>query len=598
MSRSEDYLDNLLTSVTDKLSEFDDDFEQNRESLKNSYQTQNDLPSKTQSALDEIREDNFLREFEEELRSDNARNDNEDDDFLREFEQELNGEADDVYQSPQVDSYVDEMGALINHPDEADDKQLEVDTMSPENTDFDDLFGGNSIDDLLAADPVVEEPDELTVNRDDIFDDMASDSQTVTLETAAQDTGEDGISQMGNEKEEPMSAPEGMEGLEDIFGDLFDEEDGGLLDEVRASIEQEQKNAAQDDVTESVTENLDDGLEQILNESDDEAISEIDKLLAEDERTQAMEEPIGNAEDPLSMGPDFSFDEASVNPLEEDGKKRKREKNPNSLFGKLSRALFGTPEEFNPEAAAEYEAAKAEMDKKAEKDAQDLKEKKRQEKEEKQQQKKEAAEEKKKAKEAAKAEKAAKKASKPKKEKKPKKKNNVPKEPPLPKVPVIMMWVLALSLMVLIFLGTSLIGYFSPLKESKEAFDQGDYVAAYERLHGLKVKSADESLYHASAALAGIQTELDAYQALMEHKQYELALDALVRGLGRCDVHSAEAEEWGVSDKLSEMQSTLRKLLKEQFNISGRRARKLYSIKKRSEYTMELQEILEGLGLK
>ena len=143
-----------------------------------------------------------------------------------------------------------------------------------------------------------------------------------------------------------------------------------------------------------------------------------------------------------------------------------------------------------------------------------------------------------------------------------------------------------------------MIGYFSPLKESKEAFDQGDYVAAYERLHGLKVKSADESLYHASAALAGIQTELDAYQALMEHKQYELALDALVRGLGRCDVHSAEAEEWGVSDKLSEMQSTLRKLLKEQFNISGRRARKLYSIKKRSEYTMELQEILEGLGLK
>ena len=46
MSRSEDYLDNLLTSVTDKLNEFDDDFEQNRESLKESYQTQNDLLQK------------------------------------------------------------------------------------------------------------------------------------------------------------------------------------------------------------------------------------------------------------------------------------------------------------------------------------------------------------------------------------------------------------------------------------------------------------------------------------------------------------------------------------------------------------------------
>ena len=59
MSRNEDYLDNLLTSVTDRLSEFDDDFEQNRESLKQSYQTQNDLPPKTQSALNEVREDSF-----------------------------------------------------------------------------------------------------------------------------------------------------------------------------------------------------------------------------------------------------------------------------------------------------------------------------------------------------------------------------------------------------------------------------------------------------------------------------------------------------------------------------------------------------------
>ena len=35
MSRSEDYLDNLLTSVTDKLDEFDDEIEQNRESKEN-----------------------------------------------------------------------------------------------------------------------------------------------------------------------------------------------------------------------------------------------------------------------------------------------------------------------------------------------------------------------------------------------------------------------------------------------------------------------------------------------------------------------------------------------------------------------------------
>lgn len=610
MSRSEDYLDNLLTSVTDKLNEFDDDFEQNREALKESYQTQNDLPSKTQSALDEIREDNFLKEFEQELRGDDMSAGSEEDNFLREFEQELNGEADDAYQSPQVGQYVDQMEDLIGRPDGkgAGDMPLEVNTLSQDETNFDDLFENDSFGDLFNSDPDgVNAADEITSQitgddngmPDDLTQDLSQDSQTVVLDEAAQDTGEDGFSQMGNDQEGPMEAPEGMEGLEDIFGDLFDQEDGGLLDEVRASIEQERQeseNLTQQDTAAVETERLDDGLEQILNASDDEAISEIDRLLSDDgESTQAVETPV--KEDPLAMGPDFSFDESAVNLPGEDGKKRKKEKNPNSFFAKLSRSLFGTPQELDPEAAAEYETAKAEYDKKQEKNAQELKERKQQEKEAKKQQKKEAAEEKKKEKEAAKAEKAAKKASKPKKEKKPKKKSDVPKEPPLPKVPVIMMWVLALSLMVLIFLGTSLVGYFSPVKESKEAFDQGDYVTAYERLKGIKVKKADQELFHAATALAGIQTELDAYNALMEHKQYELALDALVRGYGRCEVHSAEAEEWGVSEQLTKMQATLRKLLKEQFNVTSHRARKLYKIKKRTEYTMALQEILEGLGL-
>ena len=136
---------------------------------------------------------------------------------------------------------------------------------------------------------------------DDLTQDLSQDSQTVVLDEAAQDTGEDGFSQMGNDQEGPMEAPEGMEGLEDIFGDLFDQEDGGLLDEVRASIEQERQeseNLTQQDTAAVETERLDDGLEQILNASDDEAISEIDRLLSDDgESTQAVETPV--KEDPL-----------------------------------------------------------------------------------------------------------------------------------------------------------------------------------------------------------------------------------------------------------------------------------------------------------
>lgn len=559
MSRSEDYLDNLLTSVTDTLNEFDNDFEQNRESLKESYQTQNDLPSKTQSALDEIREENFLREFEDEINRGKS-----DDDFLSEFERELNGDADaDLYTSAGRDDTI----AL---------QDVNMDTADELDADLEELFREDSETTAMPDEPATAA--------------FEQEPQTVSLETPEPDMGEDVFSQMANEQDKSMEAPKGMEGLEDIFGEFGDAD--SILQELENGITQPSDDSSAVQEAES---SVGESLTEILNESDEEALSEIDKLLNTEEQdgdTQAMDAEA----DPLPMGPDFSFDESSLGE-EDGGEKKKKERNKNGFFGKISRMLFGTPAELDPEAAAEYEAAKAALGKNEETDPKVLKEKKKQEKELKKQQKKEAAEQKKQEKDAAKAEKAAKKAAKPKKEKKPKQKNKMPKEPPLPKVPVMMMWILALSLLVLVFLGTSLVGYSLPVKESREAFESGDYVTAYRKLQGMKVRKNDKELLKASSTLAGIQTELDAYTALMEQKQYEMALDCLVRGFNRCNLHSADAEEWNVADKLTDLQNKFDLLLKEQFDVSKRKAKKLYQIKKRSDYTMELHKILDQLGL-
>lgn len=601
MSRSEDYLDNLLTSVTDRLNEFDDDFEQNRESFKESYQTQNDLPSKTQSALDEIREENFLREFEDELNKGRA-----DEDFLAEFERELNGE--DVQPAAQEEPEMDLLDELFSQMNEEKDDQT-IEMPQPDQTD---------------ADPFAEmrtmEPDEAASSSDEhtLEPDFLSDEDLTSMfkepeeepeipdfsgfddepATTAMDSGDDEATTERNdeepqtvamdtqEQEKSMEAPKGMEGLEDIFGDILGDDADSLINELENGTLSEDADRTQQN-TEPI---LDDRLKDILDGSDEEALSEIDQLLDADSDSGTQEK-----EDPLAMAPDFSYEESSLGEGET-GEKKKREKNKNGLFGKISRMLFGTPAELDPEAAAEYEAAKAAM-KQTEEDPKAVKERKKQEKEQKKQQKKEEAEKKKQEKDAAKAEKAAKKAAKPKKEKKPKQKKQVPKEPPLPKVPVMMMWILALSLMVLVFLGTFLIGYSTPVKASKEAFEKGDYVTAYEKLQGIKVRAADKDLLKASSALAGIQAQLDAYIALMEQKQYEMALDALIRGYGRCLLNSADAEEWGVLDELEKMQDQFDLLLKEQFDVTKHRAKKLYNINKRSEYTLALHEILDKLGM-
>ena len=144
MSRNEDYLDNLLTSVTDTLNQFDDDFEQNRESLKQSYQTQNNLPPKTQSALDEVREDNFLKEFEEDLQ-----NDESDDDFMRDFERELQGEM------------TSDAGQLESNEDE--DEGIPLETEHPDmESDLEDILSDFSdIPDISGADTPVDFNDDV-----------------------------------------------------------------------------------------------------------------------------------------------------------------------------------------------------------------------------------------------------------------------------------------------------------------------------------------------------------------------------------------------------------------------------------------------------
>jgi hypothetical protein len=617
MSRSEDYLDNLLTSVTDRLNEFDDDFEQNRESFKESYQTQNDLPSKTQSALDEIREENFLREFEDELNKGRA-----DEDFLAEFERELNGE--DVQPAAQEEPEMDLLDELFSQMNEEKDDQT-IEMPQPDQTDADpfadmrtmepdeaasssdehtlepDFLSDEDLTSMLKEpeeEPAVpdltsmlKEPEEEPAIPDfSGFDDepatAAMDSGNDEATTALNDEEPQTVAMDTQEQEKSMEAPKGMEGLEDIFGDILGDDADSLINELENGTLSEDADRTQQN-TEPI---LDDRLKDILDGSDEDALSEIDQLLDADSDSGTQEK-----EDPLAMAPDFSYEESSLGDGET-GEKKKREKNKNGLFGKISRMLFGTPAELDPEAAAEYEAAKAAM-KQTEEDPKAVKERKKQEKEQKKQQKKEEAEKKKQEKDAAKAEKAAKKAAKPKKEKKPKQKKQVPKEPPLPKVPVMMMWILALSLMVLVFLGTFLIGYSTPVKASKEAFEKGDYVTAYEKLQGIKVRAADKDLLKASSALAGIQAQLDAYIALMEQKQYEMALDALIRGYGRCLLNSADAEEWGVLDELEKMQDQFDLLLKEQFDVTKHRAKKLYNINKRSEYTLALHEILDKLGM-
>ena len=83
-----------------------------------------------------------------------------------------------------------------------------------------------------------------------------------------------------------------------------------------------------------------------------------------------------------------------------------------------------------------------------------------------------------------------------KKEKAPKvKKEKPPKEidrtPPLPKKPVILIFIMALSILILILLGSSNLQYGQDMQQAKDDFASGSYVTAFQTIAGSSVKGKD-----------------------------------------------------------------------------------------------------------
>jgi hypothetical protein len=141
------------------------------------------------------------------------------------------------------------------------------------------------------------------------------------------------------------------------------------------------------------------------------------------------------------------------------------------------------------------------------------------------------------------------------------------------------------------------VGHATFISAAERDFDKGDYVSSYRELSGVELADSEVELYERSKVLAGVQTELDAYYSLMDVRKFELALDSLVRALGRSDLHMDDAEEWDVTVQMNTLVSEIEKQLTDQFNVTPEQARELYAIDDREEYSLALDQVLKDLGL-
>ena len=659
MSQSEDYLDGLLNSINKAKTDADEVQERvtstNQKILESRKAVAPDEDFFTATGIDAsaledmkprnshpylrkvLSEEDFLRQFEEELAVDDA------DSFISDFEQEIDEEERIFQETGQVPESENVVGALLDNIKTVvsdAQKQMDADEESSveeeeipvednndsseenvaEDSEDDSMIGGFDLEALMNADDSEKSEGAKASDSDSDGEESSLDGVDLAGDEPIKlaDDDENDLSEFITEEssdEEPD-----LGGLELESEESSDEDDFGFsLDDVTSDVEEE---PLDDSLKEFLPDEMDaldealygDGEEPNLSGEDD---MDLENLLdGDDEDLLDIQSLLSGDEEGAAEGAEIDESaEASADEPSDDGKKGKKdkkkkekkkkgekgEKKPNPFLQKLALLIFGAPDE---DEIAEMEAAAASSTVEITYDedgnpiipegaGEDPKAKKKREKEEK-----------KKAKEAAKKEKAKEKGDKkekPKKEPKPKKEKK-PKEPDnSPKIPISIIatfLVLSISIISVVMVGMTFTGLKRHMAEAKDDFAAGNYISAYEKLNGFPMEDEEVLLMRNQArTLADLQQCQDEFDTFIMYEQYNYALDSLIKGVGRYEKYKDNAVEYGISEQYEAYGQKIIQELSDNFGLTAEQALEIYKQPNRHYYTIELRKVLRGLGL-
>lgn len=569
MSGTEDYLDGLLESLEGRNKSETAEIQQTSES---EIQSEPDTKGETMRSEDEYL-DSFEKEF---LSGDNT------DDFIRQFEKELDGGA-----------------------PEAADKGMEEDLL------FENLDG------ILSSAKTQSEADTPFADMDDMMVDTLGD---IPGENGAfmEDTAEELPADTGYEKEDTVEEP--------FFDAGFESDSAALGSEEESSLNADfgMEDAGSKD--EGFVEDDSDLMDLLKSEGD---FSDIGDMLKADEQNQMLAD--GDSDElsdtlgfeDLGMPEEAEEAEQTGEPEESPKKSRKKKKKEKAqkmekeestgFIQKISHLLFGEDEESeetgkepvkvapvappsieelsdeNLQILQDLEGAPEVIEAVPEEPVEDEKEKKKREKQE---AKEKAKQEKAEKKAQAKKERAEKKAQKVKKEKPPKEPDN---SPPLPKKPVVLTFIMVASFMALVLIGTNLVGYSNSIENAAYEYGLGNYETALAEVSGMELKEQDFDTYQKYWIMANASGEYRAYQIFLASGIYDMALDSLIRTIGRCEKYQADADEYGCAAELSNLRSQAAGALAS-FGLTEEQTLALYVMEERDDYSKEIYALLAAAG--
>jgi len=571
LSKTEDYLDSLLSAVSDGSAG-----RVVRKDSKNN-QKDNQKESRYNRRKAAYSDKRFIDEFENELMIEDAE---DADEFLKAFEMELDESI--------VDEPIDE--PVVEHAEESVE-DFDEEVPAELNAEVQEAETAEQIEEAAEHIDEIAEQIEETAEQEFDTDSLLSEAMSILgdPEPVQEETPE--VPEMESEDEAPLL----MDESEDLMNIL---DNGASDDDEISDIGDLLKALGSDEIIEQDLdlENEEGAEPSILNQL--EAISAEETSTGESHSAGGIDD---FDDDVVEVTADADAveetDKKSKKKAKKDKKeKAKKEKKEGGFFSKLATILFGDDDEDqvrgeaineglenlseeNMAIIADLEADAAQSTKEA-KGKKGKKEKKVKEKKPKKE--------------------------KPKKEKKPKapkpekpKKKINPEDldltPPLPKAPVILIFIMVISFIALTILATNLLDKSNMVSNAKADAKTGNYVGAYSNYTGKDLSEKDEEQKAKYELLASVQAEYDDYVNLMYIGKYDMAIDALVCAVGRYGVNYEDAVNNEIAVEYGNLHEKILAEL-DKLGISEEDAAAIYELKDRKEYTKAIYDLVQSLG--
>lgn len=592
-TNEEDYLDNLLKSMSEKEDSVEDDIDIDEKLIKEQVEeavNKNDNSS--------INIDAFLDEYDETVSGEDAYASNDTDepsDDLKSLDESFSDEEinDNNFNGDIADTGFqmtpDEVARMAMEDNEANipDNEEEMDKAAEEALDamLEDVMPDdiNNVDmsseknESLDSGLTNEELERLmNMELDNILDDVANESGSLSKYNYS--TGEGNFSSDSEEENEGE-----VSSLDDLISGLtFSDEEIGEeqavtqdSDDISAAAALNMVNSSSVDSTDeesSENENSIKNKKNHKNKSKKKGFLEIVKNILF-EKTEADDDGSSLTVDDNNIDKPKDENEQIISDMDKEGiDSGLSEASKKGLFARIKYKIDRFKEKQSKE-EAEEEAAEEEEDL--------LRQKKKEEKkaanaEKKEQLKKEKSENPKKDKKNKQA-----KPKKVKKAKEPQKPGDVLKIKP---VSIIMFILFVSGVVLLVEILSSTVNYNSRVSMAKSYYQSGEYHKAYSQLIGLDLNETDKRLFEQTSTIMYVQRQYEAYNNYVKLDDNVNAIDSLIKGISRYNRYYDDAVDLGVDDKFDAIYDVIISTLSNTYNISEESAL-LLSAQSESDFT-------------